>query len=91
MLEGGLLVTVYILGLNLIGFLIMGYDKFAAIRGMRRVPEKTLFAIALFGGAVGVYLGMNSFRHKTKTPYFMYGVPALIVLNIVLYYLLFTN
>lgn len=91
MLEGGLVVTFYIIGLNLIGFIIMGFDKFAAIRNMRRVPEKTLFAIALFGGAIGVYLGMNTFRHKTKTPYFMYGIPALIVLNIVIYYLLFTN
>ncbi len=89
--ENELLILVYISALNLFSFAIMGYDKFSSIRDLRRIPEKTLFAIGLFGGAVGLYLGMNTFRHKTKTPSFTYGIPLLIILNIVLIYLLFTN
>ena len=89
--ENQLLILVYIGALNLFAFAIMAYDKFSSIRDLRRIPEKTLFAIGLFGGAVGIYLGMNTFRHKTKTPSFTYVIPLLIILNIVLIYLLFTN
>lgn len=89
--ENEIIIITYILVLNLFGFLIMGFDKFAAIRDFRRIPEKTLFAIGLLGGAIGVYLGMTTFRHKTKTQSFTYGIPILIALNIVILALFFTN
>lgn len=72
----------YLVILSIIGFIIMGYDKSAAKKQKRRIAERTLFLIAVVGGALGVYLGMQYFRHKTKHWYFKYGIPVLIVLQI---------
>ena len=63
-------IIMYILIINLIGFLSMGIDKFKAKKGMWRTKEKTLFSIALIGGSIGSIAGMYFFRHKTLTPAF---------------------
>lgn len=46
-------------------FLYYGYDKLAAKRGWRRIPERTLHVLSLLGGAPGALLGQQTFRHKT--------------------------
>jgi uncharacterized membrane protein YsdA (DUF1294 family) len=80
---------IFLLVINLFGFLIVGLDKFKAKRGRWRTPEKHFFIVSLIGGAFGVYLGMRLFRHKTKHKKFIYGIPVLIVLNMVgIYYIL---
>ena len=61
----------YILGMTLLTFSVCGADKFAAQRQRRRVPEKVLFLLSALGGSVGMYLGMFTFRHKTKHWYFV--------------------
>lgn len=76
-----LLLTV---GLNLFSFILMGLDKFFAIRGMRRIPERTLLIVCGLFGAVGGLMGMHLFRHKTRKPKFSWGVPAMLVLQIAL-------
>ena len=53
----------------------MGVDKYRAIRRRWRIPEATLFILALVGGACGGTVGMYSFRHKTKHWYFVLGIP----------------
>src|ERR1700754_3678820 len=58
-------VVAYVLGFGLITFLTYGYDKLQAIRGGRRVPERTLLMLALIGGALGGWAGMLIWRHKT--------------------------
>lgn len=68
---------VYIVVMNIAGFLVMGLDKAKAKANAWRIPEKTLLLIALLGGCLGVWAGMNVFRHKTKHWYFKYGVPAI--------------
>lgn len=76
--------------MNLLGFCLMGMDKSKARRGAWRIPEKTLFGAAFFGGSVGSILGMQMFRHKTKHWYFVIGMPAILLLHILLavgYYL----
>lgn len=73
---------------NAIGFLMVGMDKWKAKRGRWRIPEKHFFIFSFFGGAVGVYLGMQVFRHKTQHKKFIYGIPLMIVLNAVLLYFL---
>ena len=39
------MIILYVLIINLIGFLIMGLDKFKAKKGFWRTPEKTIFTI----------------------------------------------
>ena len=65
-----------------IDFALMGVDKWKARRGDWRIPEATLWAFALLGGALGGTLGMQVFRHKTRHWYFRFGVPLLAVLEL---------
>jgi len=72
------IVIICVLLVNLTGFVLMGYDKDCARAGRWRVPEKTLFSIALAGGAVGIFIGTHVFRHKTKHKLFILGTPVVI-------------
>lgn len=72
----------YLLLINLIAFALMGLDKGRARRGQWRVSEKALFLPAILGGSVGAVLGMRLFHHKTRHWYFRYGLPALLLLQV---------
>lgn len=52
--------------LGVVSFGVYGFDKRAARRGDRRVPESTLHGIDLIGGIAGGLLGQAAFRHKTR-------------------------
>ena len=78
-----LLLVGYVIIVNLIGFLLMGIDKRKAVKRAFRIPESTLFIVALIGGSLGSLLGMYAFRHKTRHWYFVYGMPAILILHII--------
>lgn len=77
-----ILISLYLIIVNLIGFTLMGVDKYKASHHKWRIPEKILFLVAIIGGGVGSYAGMMNFRHKTKHASFMYGIPAIIIVHI---------
>ena len=79
------LLLIYLLIINLAGFLAMFLDKQKAKKGKWRIPEKTLFLFAIAGGSIGTTLGMNLFRHKTKHWYFKFGMPMILVIQIALF------
>lgn len=68
---------VYWAAVNLLAFASMGLDKRRAKRNQWRIPERTLFALALLGGSVGSWLGMRVFHHKTRHRIFTIGVPLI--------------
>ena len=70
--------------MSLLDFCLMGFDKRRARRGGWRVRERTFFIVALLGGALGGVIGMFFFRHKTRHWYFRYGLPAILILQLVL-------
>lgn len=71
--------------INVVTFFVYGDDKRRAKRpGARRIPEKTLLLLALFGGSLGALAGMRVFHHKTRHWYFRYGVPAILFLQLAL-------
>lgn len=79
-----ILLTAYIVIMNLIGFLVMGLDKHKAKKRAFRIPEATLFTLAIIGGSIGCIIGMRYFHHKTRHWYFVYGMPAILLLQIAL-------
>ena len=78
----------YLLGINLLTFLVYGMDKWKARRDKWRVPEATLLMMAALGGSVGALLGMFVFHHKTKHKKFLIGVPLILLAQLALAYLL---
>ena len=75
---------IYLLVINLFGFFAMGLDKHKAKKGKWRIPEKTLFLLAILGGSLGTTIGMHVFHHKTKHWYFKFGMPVIFVIQMLL-------
>ena len=82
-----IVIMIYLVVMNIIGFASMGIDKSKAKRGAWRIPEKTLFLIAILGGSIGSILGMKQFRHKKKHKTFTIGMPTILLVQaaIILY------
>lgn len=76
------LLVIYLLLLNMLTFAVYGADKRKAQKDKRRVPEKTLFLLAIIGGSLGALVGMRVFHHKTRHWYFRFGIPVILVLQI---------
>ena len=83
------LLLLFLLVMNFITFAAFGIDKWKAKRkekkeSIRRIPEKTLFLLCAFGGSIGALLGMKVFHHKTLHKRFRFGVPAILLLQILI-------
>lgn len=78
-----------LVALNVVTFFIYGLDKWKAIRHRWRIPEATLLLLAAVGGSVGAWAGIHVWNHKTTRPKFCYGVPAILVAQILLLALLY--
>jgi uncharacterized membrane protein YsdA (DUF1294 family) len=78
----------YLVTVNVIGFALMGIDKHKARVGAFRIPEGTLFVVAIIGGSIGSIIGMYTFHHKTRHWYFVYGMPLILALQLLAVFLL---
>ena len=74
------ILLLYLILINLLGFVLYGVDKAKSKGRSRRIPERTLLWVARLGGGLGCWLGMMLFRHKTKHTRFMILVPLWTVL-----------
>lgn len=75
--------VIYLIAVNAVGFFLMHADKERAKKHRWRIPERTLFAVSLLGGSAGAWAGMYVFRHKTRHWYFVAGIPAILVIQII--------
>lgn len=82
------ILLVYLFTVNALGFVLMLIDKEKAKRNLWRIPEATLLTVAAIGGSLGTLIGMRIFRHKTLHLKFSLGVPALLMLHILILILL---
>ena len=83
-----LIIIIYLVAVNLFGLILMGVDKSRAKRRKWRIPEATLFLVAVIGGSLGSIAGMYIFRHKTKHMTFKIGIPVIIFVQILFIVLL---
>lgn len=77
-------ILLYAAIVNLVSLIMMGIDKRKARKRAFRIPESTLFVLAIIGGSLGSIIGMHLFRHKTRHWYFLYGMPVILALQIIL-------
>lgn len=80
------LLVVYVVIVCFITMILMAYDKAQARKRGRRIPERTLFLLSAVGGSIGGIIGMRIWRHKTKHPSFVIGLPAILVAQVVFVY-----
>ena len=83
MVQIQIIILSYLVVINLIAFVLYGIDKKRAIRNEHRIRESVLLWIARLGGAIGSWLGIKIFRHKTKHTKFRIVVPLWIVIWVV--------
>jgi uncharacterized membrane protein YsdA (DUF1294 family) len=74
----------YLLLINIITFALYAIDKLNAKTDSWRISERMLILFAVAGGSVGALFGMYICRHKTRKPKFKFGVPAILVVQIIL-------
>ena len=74
----------YLTAVNLISAVVCCYDKRQAIKGKRRISEKTLLNLSALGGGIAMYITMILIHHKTKHPKFMVGIPIIIATETVI-------
>ncbi|MFJ8237233.1 DUF1294 domain-containing protein [Ureibacillus sp. NPDC094379] len=74
----------YIVVMSLVLLIMMRIDKTRAKKHEWRISERTLFTIAILGGATGGVLGMYLFRHKTKHNSFAFGFPLITAVQLFL-------
>ena len=86
--TSGQILLIIFLAINLMAFLIMAYDKRRAVQGHNydRTPEVFIFFLAAMFGSIGAYIGMKTFRHKTRKWYFQVGIPMLMIQNVATLY-----
>ncbi|MCQ2245358.1 MAG: DUF1294 domain-containing protein [Bacteroidaceae bacterium] len=77
------IILIYLAAITLFTFIVYGIDKRRAKKGRWRIPESTLLLLAVIGGSIGAYLGMKVWHHKTRHKKFKYGIPAIIVVQMV--------
>ncbi|MEG2915713.1 MAG: DUF1294 domain-containing protein [Oscillospiraceae bacterium] len=84
MLNSELIIIIAFTIWNIIVFFLYGIDKYKAQKGQWRISESTLIITAFFMGGLGAFLGMKTFRHKTKHLKFKILVPLALIFNIAL-------
>ena len=75
-------ILIYFFIINIIGFLLIGYDKKMAVANKYRIAEKTLLLIVFFGGIIGSGLAMLFFRHKTSKISYLFKFFGVIIFQI---------
>ena len=79
-----LFLLAYVVLMSLIAFAAFGLDKYKAKSNRWRIRERTLFLFALLGGGIGAFLGMKVFHHKTLHKQFAIGIPAIMVVQLLI-------
>lgn len=83
------LIIIWFLFINAATFIVYAIDKYKAVHHKWRIPEKTLILLAVAGGSIGALLAMYIVRHKTKHNKFRIGVPAILIVQLIIVYLIF--
>ena len=72
----------YLILINILNFILFGIDKSKSIHQKNRIRNTTLIGFSILGGSIGALIGMYVFRHKTKTWYYKYTIPIILIIQI---------
>ena len=85
------ILLIYLCAISVISVIVCIYDKVISKKNRveLRIPEKVLLLLSALGGSVAMYLCMLVIRHKTKHVKFMVGIPAILLVQAAVIFLLF--
>ncbi len=85
------IVLIYLVTINVVTFFMYGIDKWKAKKSKMRIRETALLGLAVLGGSIGAWLGMKVWHHKTLHKKFRFGIPAIIIVQLLIigYFTLF--
>ena len=78
------LLIIYLAVINVATFFTFGIDKLKAKHAKWRIREASLLTLAVLGGSIGAWLGMKIWHHKTMHKKFKYGIPAIIIVQLII-------
>ena len=79
----------FIIFMTIITFIVYGLDKSFAKKDKMRIKEAALLSLSILGGAIGGYLAMIIFHHKTKHWYFMLtNILGVVLFSVIFYFLI---
>ena len=73
----------YLIGINLLTFLLYGLDKWKAQHHKWRIPEAILLLLPIIGGSLGALLAMAIFHHKTSHRRFRIIIPLVLAAQVI--------
>ena len=82
---------VWLLIFSLVGAVMMIVDKQRARQGRRRISERKLMTMGILGGAWLMWLTMLLVHHKTHRKKFMIGMPIIVAVQLLLFYITWSN
>ena len=86
------ILIIYFIAINVATFFTFGIDKWKAKNSKWRIREAALLGLAVLGGSIGAWLGMKVWHHKTMHKKFKYGIPAIIIVQLLIIgYILIKN
>ena len=71
---------IYLFIINIASGILFSYDKHAAIKYHRRIPERTLHLLEILGGVFANLLLMYSIHHKNRK-FRYYGVTWIVMMG----------
>ncbi|WP_034753408.1 DUF1294 domain-containing protein [Chryseobacterium daeguense] len=78
--------TYLLIIINLVCFIVFGFDKKRAVKHQKRISEKTLLAVTFLGGTIGAVFGMIIFRHKISKASFLIKFGVIVLIQIIIFY-----
>lgn len=75
---------IYLLAMNVLSFACLRSDKKRANFSRYKIGIRTFYILSALGGSLGVLIGMYHYRYLLEKPSFRYGVPAILILQVLL-------
>lgn len=78
-----IIISVYLL-LNITAFVLMWIDKNRKKEHEERLPDGLLYVVAMFGGSLGMVMGMHILDVRTHNKNFYLGMPSILLAHVVI-------
>jgi uncharacterized membrane protein YsdA (DUF1294 family) len=78
-------IAYYLILVNLLAAGLMAWDKYCAMRRRWRVPEATLFSVAMMGGSPTMFMVIRYLRHKSRKTSFLWRLNVILLVQVALF------